>query len=54
MYRVVQSTTAFSTTLERLRVNRQLDEALACGPDPLHLAAVFGLNPKTAIRYADS
>ena len=27
-------------------------EALACGPDPLHLAAVFGLDPKTAIRYA--
>ncbi|MEV4179781.1 hypothetical protein [Nonomuraea sp. NPDC049709] len=43
-----------AATLERLRVNRQLDEALACGPDPLHLAAVFGLDPKTAIRYADS
>ncbi|MEO3891900.1 hypothetical protein [Nonomuraea sp. B5E05] len=43
-----------AATLERLRVNRQLDEALARGPDPLHLAAVFGLDPKTAIRYADS
>lgn len=39
-------------TLERLRVDRQLDEALAHGPDPLHLAAVFGLDDKTAIRYA--
>jgi hypothetical protein len=26
--------------------------ALACGPDPLHLTAMFGLDPKTAIRYA--
>lgn len=24
------------------------------GPDPLHLAAVFGLDPKTAIRHADT
>jgi len=48
-------TTAFrglDATLERLRVDRQLDEALTCGPDPLHLAAVFGLDDTTAIRYA--
>ncbi|MFG3490039.1 hypothetical protein [Streptomyces sp. NPDC047972] len=24
------------------------------GPDPLHLAEVFGLDEKTAMRYADS
>lgn len=41
-------------TLERLRVDRQLEEALTHGPDPLHLAVVFGLNEKTAIRYASS
>ena len=41
-------------TLERLRVDRQLQEALACGPGPLHLAAMFGLDPKTAIRYAEN
>ncbi len=41
-------------TLERLRVDRQLEEALAHGPDPLHLAEVFGLDEKTAMRYADS
>jgi hypothetical protein len=48
-------TTAFrglDATLERLRVDRQLDEALSAGPDPLHLAAVFGLDDTTAIRYA--
>src|SRR6266545_6842129 len=39
-------------TLERLRVDRQLDEALTRGADPLHLTAVFGLDEKTAIRYA--
>jgi len=43
-----------AATLERLRVDRQLEEALAQGPDPLHLAAVFGLDPKTAIRYAET
>ena len=43
-----------AATLERLRVDRQLQEALARGPDPLHLAAMFGLDPKTAIRYADN
>jgi integrase len=41
-------------TFERLRIDRQLEEALICGPDPLHLAEVFGLDPKTAIRYASS
>ncbi|MFI6502951.1 hypothetical protein [Nonomuraea typhae] len=41
-------------TLERLRMDRILEEALACGGDPLHLASVFGLDTKTAIRYADS
>ncbi|WP_051847955.1 hypothetical protein [Streptomyces sp. NRRL F-3307] len=41
-------------TLERLRVERQLEEALTYGPDPLHLAQVFGLDEKTAMRYADS
>ncbi|MEU1107286.1 hypothetical protein ABZ408_41135 [Streptomyces tibetensis] len=39
-------------TLERLRVDRQLEEALTHGPDPLHLAEVFGLDEKTAMRYA--
>ncbi|MFB9830727.1 hypothetical protein [Actinoallomurus acaciae] len=43
-----------AATLERLRVDRQLEEALAHGPDPLHLASVFGLDPKTAIRYAEN
>ncbi|MGH3449837.1 MAG: integrase [Haloechinothrix sp.] len=41
-----------AATLEALRVDRQLDEALTHGPDPLHLAAVFGLDETTAIRYS--
>jgi len=41
-----------AASLERLRIDRQLQEALARGPDPLHLATMFGLDPKTAIRYA--
>jgi hypothetical protein len=43
-----------TATLERLRVDRQLEEAMAQGPDPLHLAEVFGLDEKTTMRYADS
>jgi hypothetical protein len=43
-----------AATLERLRVDRQIEEALTHGPDPLHLATVFGLDAKTAIRYAEN
>jgi hypothetical protein len=43
---------AAAVTLEALRVDRQLDEALTHGPDPLHLAVVFGLTETTAIRYS--
>jgi integrase len=39
-------------TLERLRIDRQLEEALAAGGDPLQLAAVFGISQSAAIRYA--
>jgi len=39
-------------TLERLQIHRQLEEALVHGPDPLHLASVFGVSEKSAIRYA--
>lgn len=43
-----------TATLGRLRVDRQLEELLAHGPDPLHLAAVFGVSEKTGIRYANA
>lgn len=39
-------------TVERMRIDRQLEEALAVGFDPLHLAAVFGIAETTAVRYA--
>jgi site-specific recombinase XerD len=41
-------------TLERLHADRQLEESLVQGPDPLHLAAVFGVHYNTAIRYANA
>lgn len=41
-------------SLERLHADRQLEESLAHGPDPLHLAAVFGIHANTAIRYANA
>jgi hypothetical protein len=49
-----RATRNLTATLERLRVERQLEEALTHGPDPLHLALVFGIDERTAIRYADS
>jgi hypothetical protein len=49
---LTQSCRGLTATLERLRVDRQLEEALTCGADPLHLAAVFGTSDTTAIKYA--
>ncbi|WP_328463638.1 hypothetical protein OHA21_38480 [Actinoplanes sp. NBC_00393] len=40
--------------LDRIRRDRQLEEALSHGPDPLHLSIVFGIHPSTAAFYADS
>ncbi|MGN9846066.1 tyrosine-type recombinase/integrase [Nonomuraea sp. H19] len=51
---VTNAVRGLTATLERLRIDRQLEEALTRGPDPLHLAAVFGIDDKTAIRYADA
>jgi integrase len=39
-------------TIEQLRIDRQLEEALCSGADPLHIKAVFGMDDSTAIRYA--
>lgn len=39
-------------TLERLRIDRQLEEALDGRGDPLRLATVFGISRKAAMRYA--
>lgn len=44
--------TGLTATIEQIRTDRQLEEALSAGPDPLHLAAVFGISHQTAIRYA--
>ncbi|GAA0443044.1 hypothetical protein ABZ951_26355 [Streptomyces sp. NPDC046215] len=49
-----RATSNLTATLERLRVDRQLEEALSHGGDPLSPALVFGIDKKTAIRYADS
>jgi hypothetical protein len=49
---LTQTYRGLTATLERLRADRQLEEALTHGPDPLHLAVVFGLDDTTAIRYA--
>lgn len=38
-------------SLDQIRRDRILNEALAAGPDPLHLALVFNLSHTTASRY---
>lgn len=40
------------TTLDRIRMDRQLEEAIVHGPDPLHLQRLFGMCDHTAMRYA--
>ncbi|TYC19137.1 hypothetical protein FXF52_38290 [Micromonospora sp. MP36] len=47
-----RSSSRVASPLERLRIDRHLDEALVSGADPLHLAEVFGICETTAIRYA--
>ncbi|MFF3247694.1 hypothetical protein ACFYWY_29110 [Streptomyces sp. NPDC002870] len=51
---IIAARDAVTGKQRRLRVDRQLEEALTHGADPLHLALVFGIDEKTAIRYADS
>lgn len=41
-----------TATLERLRIDRALEEAIACDADPLHLSAMFGISDTNAIRWA--
>ncbi len=49
--RIVQGLPA---TIERLRIDRQLEEAMASGADPLHVALVFGISESSAVRYAEN
>lgn len=38
-------------SIDRIRADRILHEALTAGPDPLHLSLVFNLDHATALRY---
>jgi hypothetical protein len=53
-YTITQLFAGLGATLGRLSVDRQLEEALNHGPDPLHLAAVFGISHHTAMRYSEA
>ena len=41
-------------TLEKLRIERRLEEAIHTEGDALQIAELFGIDPSTAIRYAAS
>ncbi|MGO4649347.1 integrase [Nocardia sp. 2YAB30] len=38
-------------SIDRIRADRILHEALTVGPDPLHLSMVFNIHHETALRY---
>ena len=50
-HHLVLNLRGLAATVERLRIDRQIEEALAAGGDPLHIAAVFGISESAAIRY---
>ena len=50
----LRSLRGLPATLDRVRIDRHLEEALTCGADPLHLNVVFGLDDTTGMRYAAS
>jgi hypothetical protein len=43
-----------NVTPKQISMDRQLEEALNHGPDALHLAVVFAIGERTAMRYADA
>ncbi|MEV8391799.1 MULTISPECIES: type I-E CRISPR-associated endonuclease Cas1e [unclassified Streptomyces] len=52
-YRVLRrQLTLYGVSLDRVRADRVLGEALATGVDPLHLTAIFDLAESTAAKYA--
>lgn len=53
-YTVTRLFGGLKATLGKLSADRRLEEAIAHGPDPLHLAAVFGLSHGTAVRYSEA
>ncbi|AEW95138.1 MULTISPECIES: hypothetical protein [Streptomycetaceae] len=51
-YFLKRQLTVHGVSLDRVRADRVLGEALATGADPLHLTAIFDLSETTAVKYA--
>lgn len=51
-YFLKRQLTLDGVSLDRVRADRVLGEALATGADPLHLTAIFNLSETTAVKYA--
>lgn len=51
-YFLKRQLTLHGVSLDRVRADRVLGEALATGADPLHLTAIFDLSETTAVKYA--
>ncbi|MFC7218194.1 hypothetical protein ACFQLX_08440 [Streptomyces polyrhachis] len=51
-YFLKRQLTLHGVSLDRVRADRVLGEALATGADPLHLTAIFNLSETTAVKYA--
>ncbi|MCX5138451.1 hypothetical protein [Streptomyces sp. NBC_00338] len=51
-YLLKRQLTLHGVSLDGVRADRVLGEALASGADPLHLIAIFRLSEATALKYA--
>lgn len=51
-YWLISQLRGLPVTAQRMREDRVIEEGIATGADPLHLAAVFDLSVGTALRYA--
>ncbi|MET9359186.1 hypothetical protein ABZY14_40765 [Streptomyces sp. NPDC006617] len=50
-YFLKRQLTLHGVSLDRVRANRVLGEALATGADPIHLTTLFDLSETTAVKY---
>lgn len=51
-YWLIKQLRDLPVTAQRMREDRVIEEGIATGADPLHLAAVFDISVGTAVRYA--
>ncbi|HKT05625.1 MAG TPA: hypothetical protein VJT31_39435 [Rugosimonospora sp.] len=51
-YWLIKQLRGLPVTIRQMREDRVIDDGIATGADPLHLAAMFNISAHTAVRYA--